>query len=62
MCLRKNTENEPFVFKNKVIRNSVKKKIIGVIFDNKPTSKRHVKNLRKKISQKVLIDFLDYGL
>ena len=43
MCLTRNTENEPFVFKN-----SVEQKIIGVIIDNKPTPKSHVKSLPKK--------------
>ena len=53
MCLGTNTDNERFVFKNKIMKSSEEQKIIGVIIDNKLNFKSHVKNLCKKVSQKV---------
>ena len=35
MRLGRNTKNKTFVFKNKIMRNSVKQKILGIIIDNK---------------------------
>ena len=48
MCLGRNTENETFVFKNKIMKNSEEQKILGLIIDNKLNFKMHVKNLCKK--------------
>ena len=42
MCLRENTENEPFVFK------SEEHKILVMIIDSKLAFKGHAKNLCKK--------------
>ena len=47
MCLRENTENEPFAFK------SEEHKILVMIIDSKLALKGHAKNLCKKASQKI---------
>ena len=52
MCLRRNTENETFVFKNKIITNCEEEEILGVEIDNKLIWKCHVKNLCKKSLEK----------
>ena len=48
MCLERNTENKTFVFKNNIMKNNEKQKILGIIIDKKLTFKSHVKNLCKK--------------
>ena len=53
VCLGRNTENEAFVFKNKIMKNGEEQKILGIIVDNKLTFKRHTKNLCQKASQKI---------
>ena len=53
MCLRRNTRNETFVFKNKIMKNCEKDKITAVIIDNKLIFKCHVKNLCKRDLEKV---------
>ena len=45
MHLGRNTKNKIFVFKNKIMRNSVKQRILGIIIDNKLNFKSHVKNI-----------------
>ena len=45
MHLGRNTKNKTFVFKNKIMRNSVKQRILGIIIDNKLNFKSHVKNI-----------------
>ena len=49
----KDTRNETFIFKSLVMKNSKEQKILGVTIDNKLTFKSHIKNLCKKISQKI---------
>ena len=63
-CLRQNTLNETFVYDNTDMKNSKEEKILGAIIDNKLRFKSHVKNLRKKPSQKIwalsrLINYLN---
>ena len=53
MCLRKNTGNETFVFRELVMKNSKEQKITGVTIDNIQTFKGHIENLCKKASQKI---------
>ena len=53
MCLGHNTMNETFVYDNTEMKNSKENKILGVIIDNKLRFKSHVKNLCKKISQRI---------
>ena len=53
MCLRKNTGNETFVFRELVMKNSKGQKITGVTIDNIQTFKGHIENLCKKASQKI---------
>lgn len=48
MCLRKNTENEIFVFKYKIMKNSEEQKTLGIIIDNRLNSKSRAKNIFKK--------------
>lgn len=48
MCLRKNTENETFVFKYKIMKNSEEQKTLGIIVDNSLNSKSRAKNIFKK--------------
>ena len=43
MCLGRNTENETFVFKNKIIKNCEKQNFLEIIIDNKLKFKSHVK-------------------
>ena len=51
MCFERNTENETFVFKNKI--KLLRKKINVISIDNKLTLKHIFKNLCKKDLQKV---------
>ena len=53
MCLGKNTENETYFFNNTEMKNRDEEKILGITIDNKLKFKSHVKNLRKKASQKI---------
>ena len=53
MCLERNTENETFVSKIKIMKNCKEEKITGIIIDNKLTFKCNVKNLCKKDLQTV---------
>ena len=53
MCLGHNTMNETFIYDNTEMKNSKENKILGVIIDNKLRFKSHVKNLCKKISQRI---------
>ena len=43
MCLGKNTENETFTFKDIIMNNSKKEKILGVIIDNRLTFNSHIR-------------------
>ena len=58
MCLRSNTENATFLFHNIPMKNSKEQKILGVITDNKLNFKSHIRELRKKASQKALSSFI----
>ena len=60
MCFGRNTEDETFVFKNKIMKNSEEQKILGINIDNKLDFKSYVKNLCKKASQKNLGLSKDY--
>ena len=53
MDLGKNTENETYFFNNTEMKNSNEEKILGTTIGNKLKFKSHVKNLRKKASQKI---------
>ena len=53
MCLRKETRNETFIFKGLVLKNSKEQKVLRVTIDNKLIFKSHMKNLCKKVSQKI---------
>ena len=52
-CLGNNTENETFLFSNIFMENSKEQNILGVIIDNNLNFKSHIKELRKKDSQKI---------
>ena len=45
MCLRKDTLNKAFIFKNLVMENSKEQKILGVTVDDKLNCKSHIKAL-----------------
>ena len=45
MCLRKDTLNEAFIFKNLVMETSKEQKILGVTVDDKLNCKSHIKAL-----------------
>ena len=45
MCLRKDTLNKAFIFKNLVMENSKEQKILGVTVDDKLNCKSHIKVL-----------------
>ena len=53
MCLGKNTESGTFIFKDTIMNNSKKEKILGVTIDNRLTFSSHVRELCKKASQKI---------
>ena len=53
MCLGKDARNGTLFFKDSLMKNSKKHKILGVTIDNKLTLKNHRKNLCKKASQKI---------
>ena len=53
MDLGKNTENETYFFNNTEMKNSNEEKILGITVGNKLKFKSHVKNFRKKASQKI---------
>ena len=53
MCLGRNTENQTFVFKIKIMKNSEKQKIPESITDNKLNFKSQAKNSCEKASQKI---------
>ena len=53
MCLRKDTANETFIFKNLVMKKSKEQKILGVTKGNKLNCKSQIKELCKKPSQKI---------
>ena len=53
MCLGKNTENKTFTFKDTIMSNSKEKKILGVVIDNRLTFNSHIRQLCKKVSQKI---------
>ena len=52
-CLKNNTENEPFLFHNILMKNSKEQKILGVTIDNKLNFKSCISELCKKPSQKI---------
>ena len=53
-CVLENIQkNETFVFKSLVMQNSKDQKILGLTINDKLTFKSHIKNLRKKTSQKI---------
>ena len=54
MCRGKNTENETFIFKDTTMENSKEEKIQGVIIDNRLTFNSQMRELCKKVSQKIL--------
>ena len=53
MSLGKNTENQTFVYKNKIKKTNEEQKVFGIIIDDKLTFKSRVKNFSKKTSQKI---------
>ena len=52
MCLKKDAKNETFIFNGLVMKNSKEQKITRTAKNNKLTFKIHIKNVRKKASQK----------
>ena len=64
LCLGQNTVNETFVYNNIERENSKEEKILGAITGNRLRFKIHVKDFRKKTSQKIwalsrLINYLN---
>ena len=53
MCLGRNTENQTFLFKIKIMKNSEKQKIPESITDNKLNFKSQAKNSCEKAPQKI---------
>ena len=53
MCFGRNTGNETFVFKNKIMKNSYEQEILGIIIDNKLNFKSHIRNLCKTASRNI---------
>ena len=53
ICLKRNTQNETFFFINIGKKNRDEEKTLRLIIDNKIKFKSCVKNLCKKVSQKI---------
>lgn len=53
ICLKRNTQNETFFFINIGKKNRDEEKTLRMIIDNKIKFKSYVKNLCKKVSQKI---------
>ena len=53
MCIGLNTENDMFEFDNLLLENSQEELVLGVTIDNKLKFDSHIKNICRKISQKL---------
>ena len=51
--LGRNTENDNFEFDNLILENSKEEVVLGVTIDNKLTFDSHIKNICRKVGQKL---------